>query len=118
MLRTVIKLYPSSVNRHYNKVHLIFIIISYSGLICSYDGLILVGVVSLDCSGRRSEGEERGLGDDLWSPAARVAGSGTEQGAALAHTEREAQEVECGRAEDLGNLRIESSNSFFNITST
>ena len=37
-------------------------------------------MVSLDCSGRRSEGEEQGLGDNLLLPVARVAGSGTEQG--------------------------------------
>jgi hypothetical protein len=76
----------------------------------------------MDCSGRRSEGEERWNGDSsdvLLLPAARVAGSGTGWGGgATAHTAREAQMVENGRAEVSGNLMIESSNSFFNIMST
>lgn len=77
----------------------------------------------MDCSGRRSEGEERWNGDSsdvLLLPAARVAGSGTGEGGgvATAQTVREAQMVENGRAEVSGNLMIESSNSFFNIMST
>jgi hypothetical protein len=77
----------------------------------------------MDCSGRRSEGEERWNGDSsdvLLLPAARVAGSGTGcvGGGGRRHIQLEAQMVENGRAEVSGNLMIESSNSFFNIMST